>query len=87
VKEHTGLSSPLPDLFDRLYGSGFVIGVHNGNQYGRGFDGILDCQRIHQSLGVDGQKGHVIALISEEKTGVGNSWMFDGCGNDMAALV
>ena len=57
VKEDVVLRGDLADLFERLDGAEFVVGVHDGDERGLRADGIADGFGIDQAVLIDGEVG------------------------------
>jgi hypothetical protein len=87
VKNNFLFPCNLPDFLDGLYGSGFVIAVHNGHQNGILGDGFGNILRIDPPAGVD-RKGcyHKSARLQAPQAS-NNPIVLDIGGNDMLALI
>ncbi len=87
VKENTLLFGDLPDLFDRVDRTNFVVGEHHRNQNRLFRDRLAHVLWIDHSVFVDGQVGYgCLALRFHCFGGVDHSAMFRGRRNNMVTL-
>ena len=88
VEQNAMLSGNLPDFFNRLYRSDFIVGIHHRNQYGLRCNGLFQFFRPDKAIFIHVQISDVcFSHLLQIFTGVQNCMVFNLCGNDMISFI
>ena len=85
VARNTGIARNCRNGLNRLKDSGFIVGVHHGDQRRIRAQRPADIVRRHQPRTVNRQKGHVVPLALQLGTGVQDPRVLHRAGNHVAA--
>ena len=87
MKQDAGLPADGADLADRLNGSDFVVGVHDGDEAGLRGDCGLYLFRRHKSVFVNVQIGDGESLLLQLFQGVEHGVVLKGGGDDVGLAL
>ena len=87
VKTDAALTGDLPDLGDGLQRADLIVGVHDAHEDRPARDRLRHILRIHETLGIHGEKCHLEALPFQEVAGLHHGVVLDGRGDDVISLL
>ena len=77
----------LCNLFNRLDGPHFIVGVHDGNKNGPGSDGFLNFIRINPSIAIHADTRHCRPEFFKKTARIEDGGMFYLCRDDVVAFL
>src|SRR5258708_16509206 len=83
VKKNVGFGGDLADLFHILQNAGLVVGHHDGNELGVGFDSLADFAGIDFTARIHGNKSDFTTHLRQPLAAIHHGAVLDGGGNNV----